>query len=96
MEVSEKLSPVVYVVKTNDQRVWKRHIDQLKSCNISLKDDMVKDSVNIGKPEPMCVTDESNFQSTVDDSENNCSSANISNLTMVKFAQSEVTFLIIF
>ncbi|XP_015114936.1 uncharacterized protein K02A2.6-like [Diachasma alloeum] len=32
--VEEQLSPVVYLVKTMDNRLWKRHVDQLKGCAV--------------------------------------------------------------
>ena len=36
-EITEQLSPTVYSVKTDDQRQWKRHVDQLRPCNANIK-----------------------------------------------------------
>ena len=33
--VEEKVSPVVYSVRTDDDRLWKRHLDQLRQSNIN-------------------------------------------------------------
>jgi len=32
-EICEQISPVTYNVKTDDNRIWKRHVDQIKSRN---------------------------------------------------------------
>jgi|GEM_PF-5291020 len=32
-EICEQISPVTYTVKTDDNRIWKRHVDQIKSRN---------------------------------------------------------------
>lgn len=33
-EVVKQLGPVTYTVRTEDGRLWKRHSDQLKPCNL--------------------------------------------------------------
>ncbi|XP_015112270.1 uncharacterized protein K02A2.6-like [Diachasma alloeum] len=37
-KIEEKLSPVVYMVRTLDNRFWKRHADQLKACSVHYED----------------------------------------------------------
>ncbi|XP_058803953.1 uncharacterized protein K02A2.6-like [Phymastichus coffea] len=37
-EVSKQISPITYNVTSNDQREWKRHVNQLRSCNLSMRD----------------------------------------------------------
>ncbi|XP_058810507.1 uncharacterized protein K02A2.6-like [Phymastichus coffea] len=46
VKVDKQVSPVTYNVTTDDQRVWKRHVDQLRACNLS-----VSDSHNLRTPE---------------------------------------------
>ena len=38
-KIVKKLGPVTYLVKTNHNLTWKRHIDQLRPCLLKFEND---------------------------------------------------------
>lgn len=77
--VEDKISPVVYLVRTEDNRQWKRHVDQLKACSVQLTQETTARDVpkldqlvrpvlenNIGAPESATFSpEETTIQRTV-------------------------------
>lgn len=66
-KIEERQSPVTYTVRTNDNHLWKRHIDQLRPRNETISEG-TNDNTDLGRDYPCKRKDVMSQQKSEEDS----------------------------